>query len=441
MRPKGIQYRARAAKRSRSKNIDTFIVIPGRSKMLAMNLRLGAYTAALALLAATSSGALAQKKYDTGASDTEIKIGNIMPYSGPASAYGVIGKTEEAYFRKVNAEGGINGRKINFISYDDAYSPPKTVEQARKLVESDEVLVVFNPLGTPPNTAIQKYMNTKKVPQLFVATGATKWNDPKEFPWTMGWQPNYQSESQIYAKYILKNHPNAKIGVLYQNDDYGKDYLKGFKEGLGAKAASMIVLEESYEVSQPTIDSHIVKLKSSGADVFFNITTPKFAAQAIKKNAEIGWKPLHFLNNVSASIGAVMKPAGFENGQDIISSQYLKDPTDAQWKDDAGMKAWNEFLDKYYPEANRADASVMYGYTVAQGLVHVLKACGDNLTRENVMKQAAGIKNLELGGLLPGIKVNTSATDFAPISQVQLIRFKGETWERFGEILSGDVGG
>jgi len=403
--------------------------------------KLAIVSAAFGLLAATSSGVLAQKKYDPGASDTEIKIGNIMPYSGPASAYGVIGKTEEAYFKKVNAEGGINGRKINFISYDDAYSPPKTVEQARKLVESDEVLLIFNPLGTPPNSAIQKYLNTKKVPQLFVATGATKWNDPKNFPWTMGWQPNYQSETQIYAKYILKNKPDAKVAILYQNDDYGKDYLKGFKDGLGAKAASMIVMEESYEVSEPTIDSHIVKLKSTGADVFINITTPKFAAQAIKKNAEIGWKPLHFLNNVSASIGSVIKPAGVENAQDIISSQYLKDPTDAQWKDDAGMKAWNEFLDKYYPEANRADASVMFGYTVAQGLVHVLKASGDNLTRENVMKQAASIKDLELGGLLPGIKVNTSASDFAPISSVQLIRFKGETWERFGEILSGDAGG
>jgi branched-chain amino acid transport system substrate-binding protein len=409
--------------------------------MPAIKLRLGAISAALALLAVTSSNALAQKKYDVGATDTEIKIGNIMPYSGPASAYGVIGKTEEAYFRKINAEGGINGRKINFISYDDAYSPPKTVEQARKLVESDEVLLIFNPLGTPPNTAIQKYMNAKKVPQLFVATGATKWNDPKEFPWTIGWQPNYQSETQIYAKYILKNFPNAKIGVLYQNDDYGKDYLKGLKDGLGAKAASMIVLEESYEVSEPTIDSHIVKLKSTGADVFMNITTPKFAAQAIKKNAEIGWKPVHFLNNVSASIGSVIRPAGPENAQGIISSAYLKDPTDAQWKNDAGMKAWNEFLDKYYPEANRADASVMFGYTVAQGLVHVLKACGDNLTRENVMKQAASIKDLELGGLLPGIKVNTSPTDFAPLSQVQLQKFKGETWDLFGEILSSDTGG
>src|SRR3954468_4902849 len=283
--------------------------------MSAVCWRSGVIAAALAFFAATSPSALAQKKYDIGASDTEIKIGNIMPYSGPAPAYGVIGKTEEAYFRKINAEGGITGRKINFVSYDDGYSPPKTVEQARKLVESDEVLLIFNSLGTPPNSAIQKYMNTKKVPQLFVATGATKWNDPKDFPWTMGWQPNYQSEGQIYAKYILKNHPNAKIAVLFQNDDYGKDYLKGLKDGLGAKAASMIIVEESYEVTQPTIDSNIVKLKSLNADVFFNVTTPKFAAQAIKKMNEIGWKPVHFLNNVSASIGSVIKPAGFENSQ------------------------------------------------------------------------------------------------------------------------------
>ncbi|QQO14190.1 ABC transporter substrate-binding protein [Bradyrhizobium diazoefficiens] len=409
--------------------------------MPAIDMRLGAFSAALVVAVTLSTAATAQKQYDTGASDTEIKIGNIMPYSGPASAYGVIGKTEEAYFRKINAEGGINGRKINFISYDDAYSPPKTVEQARKLVESDEVLLIFNSLGTPPNSAIQKYMNSKKVPQLFVATGATKWNDPQNFPWTMGWQPNYQSESQIYAKYMLKNHPDAKIAVLYQNDDYGKDYLKGFKDGLGAKGASMIVIEESYEVSEPTIDSHIVKMKSTGADVFFNITTPKFAAQAIKKNAEIGWKPLHFLNNVSASIGSVIKPAGFENAQGIISSQYFKDPTDPQWKNDASMKAWNEFLDKYYPEANRADASVMYAYIVSQGLVHVLKACGDDLTRANVMKQAASLRDFEPGGLLPGVKVNTSPTDFAPLSQLQLERFKGETWELFGDVISGDVGG
>ena len=409
--------------------------------MPAIQLRLGAVSVALALLAATSSPSFAQKKYDIGATDTEIKIGNIMPYSGPASAYGVIGKTEEAYMRKINAEGGINGRKINFVSYDDNYSPPKTVEQARKLVESDEVLLIFNSLGTPPNSAIQKYMNTKKVPQLFVATGATKWNDPKEFPWTMGWQPNYQSESQIYAKYILKNHPNAKIAILYQNDDYGKDYVKGLKDGLGAKAASMILIEESYEVTQPTIDSNIVKLKSLNADVFFNVTTPKFAAQAIKKMNEIGWKPVHFLNNVSVSIGSVMKPAGFENSQDIISSAYLKDPTDAQWKDNAGMKAWNEFLDKYYPEANRADASVVYGYTVAQGLVQVLKQCGDDLTRENVMKQAASLKDFRTEVLLPGIKINTSPTDFAPLSQLQLMKFKGDRWELFGDVVSSDVGG
>jgi branched-chain amino acid transport system substrate-binding protein len=407
--------------------------------MLKRHLRLAALPAALAMLAVSAGSSFAQKKYDPGASDTEIKIGNIMPYSGPASAYGVIGKTEAAYFKMINDKGGINGRKINFISYDDAYSPPKTVEQARKLVESDEVLLVFNPLGTPPNSAIQKYLNAKKVPQLFVATGATKWNDPKDYPWTMGWQPNYQNEAQIYAKYVLKEKPNAKIAILYQNDDYGKDYLKGFKDGLGAKAASMIVIEESYEVSQPTIDSNVVKLKSMNADVFFNITTPKFAAQTIKKMAEIGWKPMHLLNNVSASIGSVIKPAGFENAQDIISSAYLKDTSDPQWKDDAGMKAFDEFLVKYFPEGNRIDGSVMFGYTAAQGLVHVLTQCGDNLTRENIMKQAASIKNLELHGLLPGIKVNTSATDFAPISQVQLQRFKGEKWELFGDVIGANA--
>src|SRR4030088_1148181 len=313
----------------------------GRSGMPVATSIVAIASAAFIVFAASSSGALAQKKYDTGATDTEIKVGNIMPYSGPASAYGVIGKTEAAYFKKINDAGGINGRKINFISYDDAYNPPKAVEQERKLVESDEVLFVFNSLGTPSNSAIQKYMNSKKVPQLFVATGATKWNDPKEFPWTMGWQPSYQSEARIYAKYLLKEKPGAKIAVLYQNDDYGKDYLKGFKDGLGAKAASMIVAEDSYETTEPTIDSHIVKLKASGADVFVNISIPKFAAQAIKKNAEIEWKPLHFLNSVSSSIGATIKPAGFDAAQDIISSAYIKDPTDPQWKDDQGMKTFN----------------------------------------------------------------------------------------------------
>jgi branched-chain amino acid transport system substrate-binding protein len=407
---------------------------------MSMNLRkhLATLSAAALAVAVTGGTALAQKKYDTGATDTEIKIGNIMPYSGPASAYGVIGKTIDAYFKKVNTEGGINGRKINFITYDDGYSPPKAVEQTRKLVESDEVLFMFNPLGTPGNTAIQKYLNGKKVPQLFVATGATKWNDPKGFPWTMGWQPNYQTEGQIYAKYILKEKPNAKIAVLFQNDDYGKDYLKGLKDGLGAKA-NLIVAESSFEVSEPTVDSHIVKLKSSGADVFFNVATPKFAAQAIKKMAEIEWKPLHFLNNVSISIGSVIKPAGYENAQGIVSAAYLKDTTDPQWKDDAGIKRFDEFLQKYFPDGNRIDANVMYGYNVAQTMAQVLKQAGDNLTRENVMKEAANLKNFETDGLLPGIKINTSPTDFAPISSVQLMRFKGETWERFGEILSADV--
>ena len=401
--------------------------------------RLGAFSAAVAVLAATSSGALAQKKYDTGATDTEIKIGNIMPYSGPASAYGVIGKVEEAYFNKVNAEGGINGRKIKFISYDDGYSPPKTVEQARKLVESDEVLFLFQSLGTPPNSAIHKYMNTKKVPQLFVATGATKWADPANFPWTMGWQPNYQGEARIYAKYLLKEKPDAKIAILYQNDDYGKDYVKGFRDGLGAKAASMIVSEESYEVSSPTIDTYIVKFKSTNADVLFNVSIPKFAAQAIKKMNEVGWKPMHLLNGVAASIGSTIKPAGFENSQGIISTSYLKDPVDPQWKDDAAMKGWNAFLDKYYPEADRKDASVVYAYNVAQTMVQVLNQCGDDLTRENVMKQAASLKNLELGLLLPGIRINTSPKDFAPLEQMQLMRFKGESWELFGEVISGEL--
>ncbi len=408
--------------------------------MPAIPLRLGLLSAALAILVSTNVNAADQKKYDVGATDTEIKLGNIMPYSGPASSYSVIGKTEQAYFNKINAEGGINGRKINFISYDDGYSPPKTVEQARNLVESDEVLFIFNSLGTPPNSAIHKYMNSKKVPQLFVATGATKWNDPKDFPWTMGWQPNYQSEGQIYAKYILKNFPKAKIGVLYQNDDYGKDYLKGLKDGLGSKV-SMIVREESYETTEPTIDSHIVNLKAADADVFVDLSIPKFAAQAIKKMSEIGWKPTHFLNSVSASISATIKPAGFENSQGIISATYLKDPNDPQWKTDQDIKAWNAFLDKYYPEANRADANVIYGYAISQTVVYVLKQCGNNLTRENVMKQAASLHDFTVAGLLPGVKINTSATDFAPISQLQLMKFKGESWERFGDVISGDVSG
>jgi branched-chain amino acid transport system substrate-binding protein len=396
--------------------------------------------AALAVLSASVSGALAQKKYDTGATDTEIKIGNIMPYSGPASAYGVIGKTEAAYFKMINDAGGINGRKINFISYDDSYSPPKTVEQARKLVESDEVLFIFNSLGTPPNSAIQKYMNGKKVPQLFIATGATKWNDPRDYPWTMGWQPSYQSEARIYAKYILKEKPNAKIAVLYQNDDYGKDYLRGLKDGLGAKAASMIVAEESYETTEPTVDNHVVKLKSSGADVFVDITTPKFAAQAIKKVAEIDWKPLHILNNVSASVGAVLRPAGLENAKDILTTSYLKDQTDPALANDPGVVKWRAFMDKYYPEGDKTNSSNVSGYVTASLLVQVLKQCGDNLTRENVMKQTANLKNFELDMLLPGIKVNTSPTDYFPLEELQMRRFSGERWESFGPIISGEIG-
>jgi branched-chain amino acid transport system substrate-binding protein len=401
-------------------------------------LRIAALSTAMVAFAATGGTAFAQKKYDTGATDSEIKIGNIMPYSGPASAYGVIGKTEEAYFKKINAEGGINGRKINFISYDDGYSPPKAVEQARKLVESDEALLVFNPLGTANNTAIQKYMNSKKVPQLFVATGATKFNDPKDFPWTMGWQPSYQSEAHIYAKFLMKEKPDAKIAVFYQNDDFGKDYLKGLKDALGAKA-SMITAEESYETSEPTIDNHIVKLKATGADVFISITTPKFAAQAIKKLAEIDWKPMHIVSNVSSSVGGVMKPAGFENAQGILSAAYAKDGADPQWDNDPGMKKFFAFLEKYYPEGNKLDASVVYGYGAAQTMVKVIEMCGDNLTRENVMKQAASLKDFAPDTLLPGVKINTSATDFAPIEQLQMMRFKGEKWDLFGDIINGDL--
>src|SRR5438876_4064176 len=389
-------------------------------------------------VALAAAPAAAQKKYDPGASDTEIKIGNTNPYSGPASAYGVIGKTIAAYFNKVNAEGGVNGRKINFISYDDGYSPPKAVEQARKLVESDEVLLLFNPLGTPSNSAIQKYLNAKKVPQLFVATGATKWNDPKDFPWTMGWQPSYQSEARIYAKYLMKEKPTARIAIFYQNDDFGKDYLKGLKDGLGAKA-SMIIAEESYETSEPTIDSHIVKLKATGADVFISITTPKFAAQAIKKLAEIEWKPLHIVSNVAASVGSVIKPAGFENSQGILSAAYAKDGADSQWDTDPGMKKFYAFLEKYFPEGNKLDLSVVYGYGAAQTMAKVLEMCGDNLTRENVMKQAANLKDFAPDTLLPGVKINTSATDFAPIEQLQMMRFKGEKWELFGDIISGEL--
>ncbi|MGE0733700.1 MAG: ABC transporter substrate-binding protein [Alphaproteobacteria bacterium] len=389
----------------------------------------------VAMGALIASPGLAEKKYSPGANDKEIKIGNTNPYSGPASAYGAIGKAIGAYFDKVNAEGGINGRKIKYITLDDGYSPPKTVEMARKLVEQEEVLLLFQTLGTPGNTAIHKYMNQAKVPQLFVATGATKWGDPKNFPYTMGWQPNYQSESKIYAAYILKNKPNAKIGILYQNDDYGKDYLKGFKDGLGAANQKLIVSEVSYEVTDPTVDSQIVSLKASGADTFFNITTPKFAAQAIRKAADIGWKPLHLLNSVSNAVSAVLKPAGLDKSVDIVSAFYLKDPTDPQWEKSKEYADWAAWMKKYNASADLKDNFNVYGYTVAQTLVQVLKQCGDELTRENVMKQAANLKNLELPMLLPGIKVNTSPTDFFPLEAERLAKFNGTTWVLFGDAI------
>jgi branched-chain amino acid transport system substrate-binding protein len=398
-----------------------------------MNFKLVPLTALLAA-ALASPTAFAQKKYDPGASDTEIKIGNTNPYSGPASAYGTIGRSIGAYFKMVNEQGGINGRKITWVSYDDGYSPPKTVEMVRKLVEQDEVLFVFQTLGTPPNTAIHKYMNMKKVPQMHVATGATKWDDPKNNPWTMGWQPNYQTEGRIYAQHLLKNTPNAKIGVLYQNDDYGKDYLKGMKDGLGEKA-SMIVKEVSYEVTDPTVDSQIVQLQASGADVFFNITTPKFAAQAIRKAFDIGWKPVQYLNNVSASIGTTLTPAGLDKSIGLISTQYLKDVLDPEWKDTPPIKAWEEWMKKYYPEGSLIQSENMYGYTVAATLHQVLKQAGDNLTRENIMKQAASMKNFRTETMLPGISISTTADDFAPIQSVQLARFDGKEWRRFGEVM------
>ena len=395
-------------------------------------------TAALAavLMTAMASTANAQKKYHTGASDTEIKVGNIMPYSGPASSYATIGKTEAAYFKMLNEKGGINGRKINFISYDDAYSPPKTVEQARKLVENDEVLLILNPLGTPGNTAIQKYMNAKKVPQLFVSTGAAKWNDPKDFPWTMGWQPSYQVEARIYAAYILQHYPGKTIGLLYQNDDFGKDYVIGLKEGLGDKV-NLIKVEAGYETSAPTVDSQIVQIKNANPDIFVNIATPKFAAQAIKKVAELGWKPVHFLTNVSISVGSVMKPAGYENGQGILSAAYMKDPKDKKWDNDPAMNEWRAFMKKYYPEGNLDDGATVFGYGVAKGFEQVLRQCGDNLTRENIMKQAANL-NFEIGIYLPGVKIKTSPTDFGPIEQLQMIKFEGESWELFGPLMSGE---
>ncbi len=396
------------------------------------------YPALAALAFAFAAGPAVAQKYDTGATDTEIKIGNINPYSGPASAYGTIGKGIAAYFKMINDQGGINGRKINFISYDDGYSPPKTVEQARKLVESDEVLFIFQSLGTPTNSAIHKYMNAKKVPQLFVSTGATKWGDPEHYPWTMGFNPSYQSEGRIYGQYIAKNNPDGKVAVLYQNDDYGKDLLKGLKDGLGDKA-NLIVAEASYETSSPTINSEIVKLKASGADIFVNIATPKFAAQAIRKIGELGWKPLHILNNVSVSVGAVLKPAGFDNSKGIISTGYIKEPSDPTWKDDEGMNRWRAFMDKDFPEGDKTSSFTTYAYAAAQTMVQVLKQCGDDLTRENVMKQAASLKDFHPDVFLPGIDINTGLKDFFPVEQLRMMKFDGTRWEFFGEVIDGSL--
>jgi branched-chain amino acid transport system substrate-binding protein len=379
--------------------------------------------------------AYAAGQYGPGASDTEIKIGNTMPYSGPASSYGVLGKVDAAYFAMINAQGGINGRKITFISRDDSYSPPKTVELVRQMVEQDKVLLMFHTLGTPPNMAIHGYLNDNKVPQLFPATGADQWNDPKHFPWTMLWLPSYGTESHIYARYILKNLPNAKIAVLYQNDDYGKDYLNGLRDGLGAKA-NMVVATQSYETSDPTVDSQIVALQASGADVLLIAAIPKFAAQAIRKVYDIGWKPTQFLNSVGNGVGTTMKSAGFEKGIGIISANFVKDPTDPQWQNTPEYKEWLAFMNKAGLSANVTDVQTVVAYSNAQTMVAVLKAAGNDLTRENVMKQAASLHQLKLPMLLPGITLSTSADDFNPIKQMQLEKFDGKTWQLFGEVIS-----
>jgi branched-chain amino acid transport system substrate-binding protein len=396
-------------------------------------------SAALCLLTLVATGpARAQKQYDPGASDTEIRIGNIMPYSGPVSAYRTLGQAEAAFFRMINDQGGINGRKVNFISYDDAYSPPKAVEQARKLVESDEVLLIFQAFGTASNTAIQKYMNAKKVPQLFIQSGAAKWGDPARFPWTMGFQPNYQTEGAIYAKYILDNAPSGKIAVLYQNDDFGRDIFKGLKDGLGQRA-SMIVATSAYETTEPSIDSRIVELKSSGADVFVDISVSKFAAHAIKRAAELGWKPLHLIANVSTSIPSILAPAGLENAKGLLSSAFQKDATDPQLADDPGHKSWVAFMEKYFPEGNREDNINVTAWIAGKALVQVLQQCGDNLTRDNVMKQAASLRDFEVDMLIPGIRINTSPTDYFPIESFQMRRFDGQRWVPFGPIITHEL--
>ena len=387
------------------------------------------------LLSSFVLSAFAEKKYDSGASDTEIRIGQTKPYSGPASAYSAGGHVQAGYFEKINAEGGINGRKIKLISLDDAFTPPKTVEQTRKLIEQDQVLLVFNSNGTAANSAVQKYLNAKKVPQLFVSSGASKFSDPKNFHWTMGWLPTYYGEARAYAHYILQHHPNAKIAVLYQNDDFGKDYLSGLHDGLGDKTKKLIVSEVSFELSDATVDSQMVSLKASGADIFLNIATAKFAAQAIRKAYDIGWKPLQFVSLVGSSVGQVMTPAGPEKGVGVLTVGFVKDPTDPQWDKDPAMKEWRAFMKKYYADGDLTDWYNVYAYAAAQTLVQVLKQCGDDLTRENVMTQAANLKNFNLPLLLPGITINTSPSDYRVIRQVQLQRFDGKQWVRFGDVI------
>jgi len=409
-------------------------------RTISLQSRLAGAMALIVIGVLATAPASAQKKYDPGASDTEIKIGNTAPYSGFASSYGAIAKAEAAYFKMVNDKGGVNGRKITFISYDDALAPQKTVEHTRKLVESDEVLAIFSPVGSSTGVAVQKYLNSKKVPQLFVATGSSIFDDPRNFPWAMGFQPTYRSEAVIYAKYVLKNHPAAKVAVLMQNNDYGREYFSGLKEGLGDKAKSMIVADSAFESTDPTIDSQILKLRASGADLLVNTVSPKFAAMSIKKMAEIGWKPVHILPNISISVASVMKPAGLENGQGVISSGFLMDPTDAKWKDSEDMKTWRAFMDKYMPEGDRTDLNHVYGYVAAQVLVQVLSQCGDDLTRANVMKHATNLKNVKLPLLLPGIAVDTSPTSYGPVHQLQMMRFKGESWEVFGPVLNSAAG-
>jgi branched-chain amino acid transport system substrate-binding protein len=394
-------------------------------------------TLALAGVLAIAFPAAAQKKYDPGATDTEIKIGNTNPYSGPASPYGTVGKTQVGYFRMINELGGVNGRKINFITLDDAYSPPKTVEMVRRLVESDQALLLFANVGTATNLAIHKYVNTKKVPHLFVSSGFSKWDDPKNFPWTMGWWPSYYIEGTIFGRYVLENVPNPKVGVLRQNDDAGKEYLAGFMHALGSQAKSIVVAEVTYESTDPTIDSQILQLAGSGANVFFNSGTPKFIAQAIRKARDIGWKPLQIVPSTGSSVKSALEPAGLENSIGIITAQYLKDPTDPQWANDAEVGAWRTFMDRYYPEGSKVDYFNAYSYAVASSLVHVLKQAGDDLTRENIMRQASSMKDVQIPLLLPGIRLNTSAADFAPIKQMQLARFNGKAWELFGPLIGG----